>query len=160
MNAVISTNRFLHGREIAPFPTWEPTVPIAPSPRPPVGVSNAQRVLSQRERDVFLSFYPVTSYRLPLDLQFFMLAYKWKQDNLFESSPWRMAEHPAYKRIIKLGWPVVPMILRSLSEEADFWFEALVAITDEQPVPPEHAGDMEAMRQDWLHWGREHGYDF
>ena len=37
--------------------------------------------------------------------------------------------------------------------------EALVAITGEQPVPPQHAGNIEAMRQDWLQWGREHGYD-
>ena len=53
----------------------------------------------------------------------------------------------------------VPLILCLLAREADFWFEALVAITGEQPVPPEHAGNVEAMRQDWLRWGREHGYD-
>lgn len=159
MNAVISPNRYLHGREIAPIPTWEPTVPITPSWRAPVGISNEQRVLSRRERDVFLSFYPVTSYRLPLQLRFLMLACKWKQDNLFESSPWRMAAHPDYQRIIGMGQRAVPLILQQLAREADFWFEALVAITDEQPVPPKHAGDVEAMRQDWLRWGREKGYD-
>lgn len=159
MNAVISPNRYLHGREIAPLPTWEPTVPITPSWRTPVGVSNEQRVLSRRERDVFLSFNPVTSYRLPLVLRFMMLASLWKKDNLFESSPWRMAAHPAYQRIIGMGRPVVPIILQQLAREADFWFEALAAITDEQPVPPEHEGDIEAMRQDWLCWGREQGYD-
>lgn len=159
MNAVICPNRFLHGREIAPYPVWEPTVPISPSWRTPVGISNEQAVLSRRERDVFFSFHPVTSYRLPLEYRFLNLASLWKQDNLFESSPWRMSVHPAYQRIIGMGQPVVPIILQHLSREADFWFEALTAITDEQPVPPEHAGDIEAMRQDWLRWGREQGYD-
>jgi len=160
MNPVISSNRYLHGREIAPLPTWEPTIPITPSSRPSVGVSNEQRILSLRERDVFLSFHPVTSYRLPLVFKFATLAWKWKQDNLFESSPWRMAAHPAYQRIIGMGQQAVPLILQQLARETDFWFEALAAITDEQPVPPEHAGDIEAMRQDWLRWGREQGYEF
>jgi hypothetical protein len=159
MNAVIPQTRYLHGREIAPYPSWEPTVPITPSRRAPVAFSNEQGVLSRRERDVFLSFDRVTSYRLPLEFQFLMLAIQWKQDNLFESSPWRMAAHPAYQRIIGMGRRAVPLILQLLSREADFWFEALLAITGEQPVPPEHAGNMEAMRQDWLRWGREHGYD-
>lgn len=159
MNAVISQTRFLHGREIAPYPSWEQVIPTTLPMRAPVALSDAQRVLSCREREVVLSFYRLTSYRLPLELQFLIFASQWKHDNLFESSPWRMAAHPAYQRIIGMGWRAVPLILRQLDREADFWFEALVAITGEQPVPPEHAGNMEAMREDWLRWGREHGYD-
>jgi len=159
MNAVIPQTRFLHGREIAPYPSWEQTVPIAPPWRTPVALSDDQRVLSHREREVFLSFSRLTSYRLPLAIQFLIFASQWKHDTLFESSPWRMAAHPAYQRIIGMGWRAVPLILQQLRGEADFWFEALVAITGEQPVPPEHAGNMEAMREDWLCWGREHGYD-
>lgn len=159
MNAVIPQNRYSLGREIAPHPRWEPTVPIIPPSRAPVAISDDQRILSNRELDVFYSFESVTSYRLPLELRFLVLAYQWKRDNLFESSPWRMAAHPAYQCITGMGWQAVPLILQKLSRETDFWFEALTAITGEQPVPPVHAGDMEAMRQDWLHWGREHGYD-
>jgi hypothetical protein len=160
MNAVIPQTRFLHGREIAPYPSWDPPVPFTPTKRAPVALSNEQRILSRREHDMFLSFDRLTSYRLPLELQFLVLAAQWKQANLFESSPWRMAAHPAYQRIIGMGRRAVPLILRQLAREADFWFEALVAITGEQPVPLEHAGNMEAMRQDWLEWGREHGYEF
>ena len=159
MNAVIPQTRFLHGREIAPYPSWEQPVPIAPPWRTPVALSDDQGVLSRREREVFLSFDRLTSYRLPLELQFLIFASQWKQDTLFESSPWRMAAHPAYQRIIGMGRRAVPLILQQLRREADFWFEALLAITGEQPVPPEHAGDMDAMREDWLRWGREHGYD-
>jgi hypothetical protein len=157
MNAVIPQTRFLHGREIAPYPSWEHVVPITPSLRPSIALSDEQRTVSRRERDMFLSYSRVSSYRLPVELQFITLATQWKQDTLFESSPWRMASHPAYQRIIGMGWQAVPLILWQLRREADFWFEALVAITGEQPVLPDHAGNMEAMRQDWLRWGREHG---
>lgn len=159
MNAVISQTRFLHGREIAPYQSWEPTVPITPQWRTPVATSDEQGILSRRERDMFFSFKPVTSYRLPVEFKFLLLAYQWKQDNLFESSPWRMAAHPACQHIMGLGRRAVPLTLQQLSREADFWFEALGASTEEQPVPPEHAGNMEAMRQDWLRWGRANGYD-
>jgi hypothetical protein len=159
MNAVIPQTWFLHGREIAPPAPWEPTIPITLPWRTPVAMSEEQCVLSRLERGVFLSFGRVTFYRLPLEVEFLMLALQWKQDTLFESSPWRMAAHPAYQRIIGMGRRAVSLILQHLSREADFWFEALVAITGEQPVLPEHAGNLEAMRQDWLRWGREHGYD-
>jgi len=159
MNAVISPTRYLQRRGGATYPSWEPTVPITPTWRASVAVSDEQCVLSRRERDVFLSFNHVTSYRLPLELQFLVLALHWKHDSLFESSPWRVAAHPAYQRIIGMGRRAVPLILQFLSGEPDFWFEALTAITGEQPVPTEHAGNMEAMQQDWLRWGREHGYD-
>ncbi len=159
MNVVIPQNQCWHRREMAPYPSWERTVPIAPSWCTPIALSDVQQIISQQERKVFLSFDRVTSYRLPLEFQFLMLAIQWKQDNLFESSPWRMAAHPAYQRIIGMGQRAIPLILQLLSRETDFWFEALLAITGEQPVPPEHAGDLEAMRQDWLRWGRDHGYD-
>lgn len=159
MTAVISPTRFLHGRETAPCQPWEPTVPIAPECRASVAVSEAQKCLSRRESELFFSFRPVMSYRLPAQFKFTLLAQEWKQDNLFESSPWRMARHPAYLRIIGMGQRAVPLILKQLSHEVDFWFEALAAITEAEPVLLEHAGNLEAMRQDWLRWGRRHGYD-
>ena len=159
MNAVIPQSRYVYGREIAACASWERTVPIFPPFRAPVAISDEQRILSDRELDVFYSFDRVTTYRLPPALRFLLLARQWKQDNFFESSPWRMAAHPAYQAIVGMGAAAVPYILQQLSREADFWFDALTAITEDQPVPPDHAGDIEAMRQDWLQWGREHGYD-
>ena len=159
MKPVIQQNRWSHEHGVTPCPSWEPTVPVFPPSRAPVATSDEQRILSSRELDVFYSFDRVTTYRLPPALRFSLLAFQWKRDNLFESSPWRMAMHPAYQCIIGMGWQAVPFILEQLSCEADFWFEALLAITEEQPVPPKHAGDIQAMRQDWLRWGREHGYD-
>jgi hypothetical protein len=93
MNAVISQTRFLHGREIAPYPSWEHVVPFTPLWRASTALSDEQRILSRREREVFLSYNRVSSFRLPVELQFVVLAAQWKRDNQFESSPWRMATH-------------------------------------------------------------------
>jgi hypothetical protein len=109
------------------------------------------------EQSIFNSFYVLASYPPPLEIEFLECVLRWKIETLFESSPYRMASHPAYRRIIAMGWPVVPSILMLLRSEPDFWFEALVAISGEQPVPLEHAGDLDAMTKDWLEWGRALG---
>lgn len=57
-----------------------------------------------------------------------------------------MISHPAYRGVIALGQPVVPLLLRELEPEPVHWFEALKAITDEDPVPREHLGNIAAMR--------------
>jgi hypothetical protein len=53
----------------------------------------------------------------------------------------------------------VPLILAELRRETDHWFWALEAITGENPVPNEVAGDVEATAAAWLRWGREKGFD-
>ncbi len=73
------------------------------------------------------------------------------------SSTSAMVRHPAYQAIIALGMPVVPLLLRDLQREPVHWFEALEAITGENPVLPAHHGDIPAMADDWLAWGRKHG---
>ena len=84
---------------------------------------------------------------------------RWKAETFFHSSISKKTQHPDYQRIIGMGPAVVPLILHWLKHEPDFWFDALVAITGEQPIPPQRAGDVEAMARDWLEWGRTHGYD-
>lgn len=88
------------------------------------------------------------------------LARRWKQETLFESSVQRMTEHPAYKAIVAMGPSVVPLILRELKAETDFWFPALHKLTNANPVPAEDAGKVDAMAQCWLKWGRDNGYEF
>lgn len=65
--------------------------------------------------------------------------------------------HTAYQRIIGLGLAAVPLILKELAEEPDHWGWALTAITGENPIEPEDAGDIDAIAAAWLKWGREHG---
>jgi hypothetical protein len=83
---------------------------------------------------------------------------EWRRATRFESSSTEIFMNPAYQRIIGLGPDVIPLILRSLAERHEHWFWALRALTGENPVSEANAGDVEAMSQAWLTWGREHGY--
>jgi hypothetical protein len=68
-----------------------------------------------------------------------------------------MVNHPAYQAIIALGTGVVPLLLRDLEREPVHWFEALAAITGEDPVAPVDWGKATAMARAWLAWGRNRG---
>jgi hypothetical protein len=85
------------------------------------------------------------------------LALSWSTDTAHLSSPIKLMKHPAYQRIIALGAPVLPLILRDLSENGRFWFPALNAITGENLVPDDAAGDIERMTSAWIEWGRVNG---
>jgi hypothetical protein len=85
------------------------------------------------------------------------LVARWKADCEFLSSPPEMAKHPAYREIVAMGKPAVPLILAELEARPDFWFAALREITGEDPVPPEARGKVKAMAGAWLEWGHAHG---
>jgi hypothetical protein len=82
------------------------------------------------------------------------LAAEWKSAVAFTSSSSAMIAHPAYQAIIALGSPAVPLLLRELEREPAHWFEALKAITGEDPVAPADWGRVKAMAAAWLSWGR------
>jgi len=65
---------------------------------------------------------------------------------------------PSYQQIIGLGPSAIPLILRELENEPGHWFWALAALTGENPAGQGAVGNVEAMRQAWLQWGRERGY--
>src|SRR5437773_1848059 len=85
----------------------------------------------------------------PLELEFLQRALRWKAQTALHSSITKKTQHPDYQRIIAMGEVVVPFILRWLKHEPDFWFDALVAITGDQPARPEHVGNIEALTADW-----------
>jgi len=68
-----------------------------------------------------------------------------------------MALLKPYQEIIGMGKPAVPLILEELQNEPDQWFWALEAITSENPVPPEAAGQVRLMAEAWINWGKQHG---
>jgi hypothetical protein len=88
--------------------------------------------------------------------KFRLLADRWRRETRRLSSVTQMALHPAYQKIIGMGWSAVPLILREMQERGGHWLWALHAITDEDPAP-EGATFREAV-QAWLEWGREHNY--
>ena len=69
----------------------------------------------------------------------------------------QMATLRPYQRIIGMGPPAVPLILRELHREPDQWFWALEAISEENPVPPEAAGTVREMARAWIEWGKRQG---
>ncbi len=74
------------------------------------------------------------------------------------SSMSKKLAHPAYQKIIALGEPAIPLILRELRDRPGFWFEALKAITRQSPVPPDERTDARQVRERWLNWGKEKRY--
>ncbi len=89
--------------------------------------------------------------------RFRRLAAEWKQASRYLSNTAQMALLSPYQKIIGMGWDAVPLILEELQREPDQWFWALEAITDENPVPPEAAGNVRLMAEAWVAWGRKNG---
>jgi hypothetical protein len=57
-----------------------------------------------------------------------------------------------------MGREAVPYILEEFRKgRLDNWFWALYAITGENPITEEIAGDIEKMAEAWLQWGRKTG---
>jgi hypothetical protein len=92
--------------------------------------------------------------------EFEALVYRWKKDTQFSSTMIDIAMHPAYQQIIGMGPCAIVLILKKLSSELDHWFWALNAITREDPVPEESHGNIKAMAQAWLDWGKSKGYEY
>ncbi|HEX8163530.1 MAG TPA: hypothetical protein VF538_16790 [Pyrinomonadaceae bacterium] len=94
-----------------------------------------------------------------VERKFRSLAEQWYLETMFSSAYLDKILHPAYQKILTLDKDVVvPLILRELQDMPNDWFWALRVITDEDPTSPEQAGDMEAMAQAWLEWGKENKY--
>ena len=72
--------------------------------------------------------------------RFQKLAKQWQKETVYLSVIEQMTDHPAYREIVALGWPVVPFLLADLQRQPNHWFPALAAITGENPVPEEDAG--------------------
>ena len=94
----------------------------------------------------------------PLDPgQFENLANQRERETALLSNSSRAAEHPAHQEIITMGQPAVPLILKRMQSSGGHWFEALHRITGEDPVNPEHRGNIGAMQRSWLDWGKRNG---
>jgi hypothetical protein len=96
-----------------------------------------------------------TSDRTKLESLFQNLAAKWRKETAFFSFTQQRVLHPAYQRIIGLGWPAVPLILRDLQQKPEHWFWALQAITGEAPA--REGSTFQTAVEAWLGWGRERG---
>ncbi len=89
-----------------------------------------------------------------LRAKFKELADEWHRDTDASSSIQRKISHPAYLKIIKMDKAAVPFILEELETRPGHWFIALNIITEADPVPREHYGDMQKVIADWLEYLR------
>lgn len=96
----------------------------------------------------------------PVERKFRALVAAWKAGVLgsVSSSLSEMFAHPAYRQIIAMGRPAVPLLLAELGREPDWWFAALKEITGADPVPAASRGKLPEMTAAWLNWGRANGY--
>ena len=93
-----------------------------------------------------------------VEREFSRLCEEWKRDTMHWSSMTRMLSHRSYLGIIGLAaradrHEVERLLLEELQREPDHWFDALSAITGEDPVKPEH--DFDQAVNAWLEWGRQ-----
>ena len=86
------------------------------------------------------------------------LAEKWRRETGMMSSLEDKFLHPAYLRIIGMGKDAIPLILEEMKQRPGHWFCALKAITGENPMRPDHAGNLNQMTEDWLAWGERNGH--
>lgn len=97
--------------------------------------------------------------KLADEQRFSRLAAAWKSETEVFSKVTKRIFHPAYQKIIGMGEAAIPLILKDLSENGpDDWYWALTAITDQNPITEEIAGNMAAMTEEWLQWGKKAGY--
>ncbi len=97
--------------------------------------------------------------KLPADPETFQqLADRWEDDTVYLSNPRQIAQHPAYQKILGMGIAAVPLILKRLNNRRGHWFSALRSITAADPVPLQDRGNVPAMTEAWLKWGKRNGY--
>ena len=84
--------------------------------------------------------------------RFERLAREWEEGTTFLSSAQQIALHDAYQQIIGMGPAALPFVFARMRGQPGHWFWALHAITGDDPVRPEHRGDVPAMTRDWLEW--------
>ncbi len=95
---------------------------------------------------------------IDLATEFRALAERWHSETDDLSSATRSLSHPSYLRVIGLGVPAIPLILRDLSENGGLWFPALEAITGLALGTESQRRSSNQLRDVWLEWGKANGY--
>ena len=93
----------------------------------------------------------------PIQERFRELKEDWKSKTRHLSNTAQISLVFPYQMIIGMGPQVIPLILSELEKDPDHWFWALEAITGENPVAKNEAGDMEASAEAWIRWGKQNG---
>ncbi len=120
--------------------------------------SESKRILQETESLVDDYFLPFSRLWANSDIKFLTLKTKWETETAILSSVIEKATHPAYQEIIGMGEDVISLILSEMKKKPGHWFWALKSITGEDPVLPEHRGNIIEMTKAWLNWGKKEKY--
>lgn len=101
------------------------------------------------------SFYLRDVYQKSLKEYFESLKFLWLEETRYSSNILITINHPAHLTILQLGERVLPLIIEDLENYNNHWFITLNKITGANPISPEHSGDVESMRGDWINWAKE-----
>ena len=96
-----------------------------------------------------------------LEGEFHRLADWWQLGTAFDSYIGIKLGHPAYKQIVALGLPVIPLIFQELQSDPDpDWFFILEEIVceDGPSIPDELKEKSQPQIDIWLEWGRSRGF--
>lgn len=91
-----------------------------------------------------------------LEKEFNRLADQWRDETGMFSLIQQKAMHPAYQRIIGIGKPALPLILKAIQNRPEHWLWALRAISGEEVATG--IGDFKLAVAAWLVWGKRKGY--
>jgi hypothetical protein len=102
---------------------------------------------------------PITNYPWEVNVKsrFEELLKEWKKSVGITSEIEKIIVNPYYFQIIGLGPKAVPLLLKELQKEPGFLYIALASITEQNPVPDEIEGDVQATSDAWLNWGKQNG---
>ena len=90
--------------------------------------------------------------------EFRRLYAQWEEETGGLSSPRKLVENRAYRRVVDMGWEAVRIMLRELQSERGYWYSALTEITGEDPTDESMRGRLWLIKEAWLDWGRQHKY--
>ena len=149
----------VHGHVRWPLDTWlsgtsrEPTRPSASRPMSVVLVSQVGNIVwSAQNLEESLSHALDSARRR----HFEALVATWKTETVFVSSVTQKWSHPAYRSIVAMGKPAIPLILEQIGDGGRLWTQALLSITAANPA--EATRTPEEAQQAWLKWGEESGW--
>ena len=103
---------------------------------------------------------PKTTKTEELEATFNELVKIWHKETDYYSFTDKVVGHPAYRQIIEMGQPVLPLIFREMEQNGGDWFEALRILTGANPFREEMRGKVIAREKAWLEWAKEHGYEW
>jgi hypothetical protein len=127
---------------------------------PSHSVTKEAEIVENNKQASYDSFISTSSYlrdvyQSSLKEYFESLKFLWLEETKYSSNISITINHPAHLTILQLGERVLPLIIEDLENYNNHWFITLSKITGVNPILPEHAGDVESMRGDWINWAKE-----